>query len=386
MAFSTLDRFDTMSHVNARCRMHRASLQVPSAASTVSGPIRPRYEAVLTPEALAFVADLVRTFRPRVERAARRAVASARPGSTRRAPRLPRRDAPTCARGDWTVRAAARRICSTAASRSPGPIDRKMVINALNSGASVFMADFEDANSPTWDNLVDGQINLGDAVRRTITLHGARDGQDVRAQREDRDAASCARAAGTSSSSTSRSTAQPMPGALFDFGLFFFHNAQGAARARHRARTSTCRRWRATSRRASGTTSSSARRSALGVPRGTIKATVPHRDAARRVRDGRDPLRAARALGGPQLRPLGLHLQLHQEARGTTRRPSCRTASQVTMDKGVPRGLRRSSSSRRATAAACTRWAGWRRRSRSRTTRPPTRRRSRRCAPTSCAR
>ena len=63
-----------------------------------------------------------------------------------------------------------------------GPVDRKMIINALNSGANVFMADFEDANSPTWDNIIQGQINLRDAVRRTIDYVTPR-GQGVQAER-----------------------------------------------------------------------------------------------------------------------------------------------------------------------------------------------------------
>ena len=68
-----------------------------------------------------------------------------------------------------------RPISRTAASRSPGPAgDRKMVINAFNSGARIYMADFEDANSPTWENVVGGQQNLTDAIERTISLERAR--------------------------------------------------------------------------------------------------------------------------------------------------------------------------------------------------------------------
>ena len=68
-----------------------------------------------------------------------------------------------------------------------GPVERKMMINALNSGASVFMADFEDANSPTWENCVQGQANLIDAVERTISLETPR--EELLAERRDRDAA-----------------------------------------------------------------------------------------------------------------------------------------------------------------------------------------------------
>ena len=100
-----------------------------------------------------------------------------------------------------------------------------MVINALNSGASVFMADFEDSHSPTWTNLIEGQINLRDAIRRTIAFT-APERQDVPPERARRDAAGPARAAGTWTRSTSRSTASRSPARLFDFGLYFFHNAR----------------------------------------------------------------------------------------------------------------------------------------------------------------
>ncbi len=101
-----------------------------------------------------------------------------------------------------------------------------MTINALNSGAKVWLADHEDANAPHWDNVVGGQANLRDAIGRTIVLHLAR-GQGVRAGRRSR----CrrivsGRAAGIWTSGTCWSTAQPVVGALFDFGLYFFHNAR----------------------------------------------------------------------------------------------------------------------------------------------------------------
>ena len=66
-----------------------------------------------------------------------------------------------------------------------GPVDRKMIINALNSGASVFMADFEDSNTPTWSNLIEGQINLRDAVRRTITYDDPATGKAYKLNRKD---------------------------------------------------------------------------------------------------------------------------------------------------------------------------------------------------------
>ena len=108
-----------------------------------------------------------------------------------------------------------------------------MVINALNSGASVFMADFEDANTPTWDNIVDGQIN---SRRRPShdRVHGAGTGKKY-ALKEKTAVLSCGRAAGTSSRGTCCVDGEPIPGGLFDFGLFFFHNAKEPLAARHRA-------------------------------------------------------------------------------------------------------------------------------------------------------
>ena len=214
-----------------------------------------------------------------------------------------------------------------------GPVDRKMIINALNSGANVFMADFEDSNAPTWDNLRRrASSTCATRCAATITLRRARD------------AASATRSTETTATLIVRPRGwhlpeqhvrvdgEPMPGvALRLRALLLPQRAASCSRAAP-ARTSTCRRWRATSRRGSGTTSSSRAQDALGIPRGHDQGDGADRDAPRRVRDGRDPLRAARALGGPQLRPLGLHLQLHQEAPRATRRACCPTAAQVTMD------------------------------------------------------
>ncbi|WP_439883529.1 malate synthase A [Pontibacter sp. MBLB2868] len=105
-----------------------------------------------------------------------------------------------------------------------GPVDRKMVINALNSGASVFMADFEDANSPTWENVVQGQINLRDAIRRDIdfTVHN---GKIYRLNEEV--AVLKVRPRGWHLVEKHLTVGgNPISASLFDFGLFFFHNAE----------------------------------------------------------------------------------------------------------------------------------------------------------------
>jgi malate synthase len=191
----------------------------------LSGPVRASYAAVLTPEALAFVADLARTFRPRVrELLARRVERQARFDKGERPDFLPE-TADIRAR-EWTVSPLPKDLLDRRVEIT-GPTDRKMVINALNSGASVFMADFEDANSPTWDNLVDGQINLGDAVRRTITFTAPETGKKYALK--DKTAVLLVRPRGWHLVERHfQVDGEPIPGGLFDFGLFFFHNAREA--------------------------------------------------------------------------------------------------------------------------------------------------------------
>ena len=146
--------------------------------------------------------------------------------------------------------------------------------------------------------------------------------QAIQAERQDRDAAGAPARLAPGRKARAWSTASRSRQSLFDFGLYFFHNAKSCWRAA-RARTSTCRRWRATSKRGCGTTCSCSRRSSWACR----KARSGHgadRDHPGRVRDGRDPLRAARPLRGPELRPLGLHLQLHQEIPQRRRFPAAR--------------------------------------------------------------
>ncbi len=134
----------------------------------IRAQIKPGYEQILTPEALALVAKLSRAFEPR-----RRELLAARVERARRLDAGERPDfLPETAHvreGDWKIAPippalACRRVEIT------GPVERKMVINALNSGADSYMTDFEDSNTPNWDNQINGQINLRDAVRRTISL------------------------------------------------------------------------------------------------------------------------------------------------------------------------------------------------------------------------
>ena len=104
-----------------------------------------------------------------------------------------------------------------------GPTERKMLINALNSGADVFMADFEDANSPTWDNLVQGHINLREAIERTIELQTPEKVYRL----NEKAALLLVRPRGWHLNEKHVLVdGQPMSGSLFDFGLYFFHNAR----------------------------------------------------------------------------------------------------------------------------------------------------------------
>lgn len=105
-----------------------------------------------------------------------------------------------------------------------GPVDRKMVINALNSGASTFMADFEDSNSPTWENNLSGQYNMRDAVRKTITFT-APNGKYYKLN-DDKIATLLVRPRGWHLEEKHMLVdGEPMSASIFDFGLYFFHNA-----------------------------------------------------------------------------------------------------------------------------------------------------------------
>ncbi len=152
-----------------------------------------------------------------------------------------------------------------------GPVDRKMVINALNCGANVFMADFEDANSPTWTNNLDGQINLRDAIRRTIEFTSP---EGKKYKLNDKIATLLVRPRGWHLDEKHVLLGgKPISGSLFDFGLFFFHNAKqqianGSGPYFYLPKLEShleARLWNDVFNFA---------QDALGVPRGTIRATV----------------------------------------------------------------------------------------------------------------
>ncbi|MCZ7574009.1 MAG: malate synthase A [Ardenticatenaceae bacterium] len=188
----------------------------------VVGPMLPEFEQILTPEALQFVATLVRTFGERREALLRRRVErQARIDAGELPDFLPETE--HVRHGTWTVAPVPHDLQDRRVEIT-GPVDRKMIINALNSGANVYMADFEDANSPTWENTIRGQINLRDAVAGTIRF-ASPDGRVY--QLNDRVATLLARPRGWHLVEKHvLIDGKPAPASLFDFGLYFYHNGK----------------------------------------------------------------------------------------------------------------------------------------------------------------
>ena len=201
-----------------------------------------------------------------------------------------------------------------------------MVINALNSGAKVFMTDFEDANSPTWENMIDGQRNLSEAIDRTIRLE---QGEKVY-ELNDETATLVVRPRGWHLVERHFEVdGAPMCGSLFDFGLYLLRNHERLARAgtgpyfylpkleSHRE----ARLWNQAFELAQDT---------LRLPRGTVRATVLIETVLAAFEMDEILLRARPARDRSERRPLGLPLQRHQEARPPTRvraaRPQRRSA------------------------------------------------------------
>ena len=190
-----------------------------SSGVEVLGPVEGRVSEILTPEALAFVAALHRRFNSDREQllAARqerqqRLDAGERPDFLEETRKV--------RESEWRVAPAPPELQDRRVEIT-GPVDRKMVINALNSGARVFMADFEDANSPTWQNNVDGQVNLRDASAGTISL----DTGEKTYELGDDPAVLLVRPRGWHLLERHvLADGEPISGSLFDFGLYVFHN------------------------------------------------------------------------------------------------------------------------------------------------------------------
>ena len=186
-------------------------------------PVNGSYREILTPEALSFVADLQRKSNAR-----RKALLDARHERQKRIEGGERPDFLKETKGtrdaEWAVAPLPKDILDRRVEIT-GPVDRKMIINALNSGAKVFMADFEDSNTPTWSNLIEGHINLRDAIRRSITYSDPGTGKQYKLN--DRVAVLFVRPRGWHLEERHvRVDGEPISGSIFDFGLYFFHNAK----------------------------------------------------------------------------------------------------------------------------------------------------------------
>ncbi|MGE0386034.1 MAG: malate synthase A [Gammaproteobacteria bacterium] len=229
----------------------------------------PACQDVLGPQALAFVADLVSRFGPRRAELLQRRRDRQRAFDAGALPDfLP--ETREIRESAWTVAPipadlADRRVEIT------GPVDRKMIINALNSGARVYMADFEDSSSPTWSGMIEGQVNLRDAVRRTIEFTNP-DGRSYRLN--ERTATLMVRPRGWHLEEAHvQFDGAPIPASLFDFGLYFFHNARaliarGTAPYFYVPKMEShleARLWNDVFNHA---------QDSLGIPRGTIRATA----------------------------------------------------------------------------------------------------------------
>uniref|UniRef100_A0AAU3GMX3 Malate synthase n=1 Tax=Streptomyces sp. NBC_01401 TaxID=2903854 RepID=A0AAU3GMX3_9ACTN len=202
------------------------SAPAPSPLAIVDAEPLPRQDEVLTDAALAFVAELHRRFTPRRdELLARRDDRRAGIARTSTLDFLPETEA---IRVDdtWKV-APAPAALEDRRVEITGPTDRKMTINALNSGARVWLADFEDASAPTWENVVTGQLNLIDAYTRNIDFTDPKSGKSYALKPADELATVVTRPRGWHLDERHlQLDGTAVPGALVDFGLYFFHNAQ----------------------------------------------------------------------------------------------------------------------------------------------------------------
>ena len=234
----------------------------------IRAALQPEHGRVLTADALAFIAKLCREFEPR-----RQQLLAARAARQREfdAGKMPDFLAETrgIRESQWTIAAQPKDLQDRRVEIT-GPTDRKMVINALNCGAATFMADFEDANCPTWDNMVAGQANIMDAVRRTITFEQA--GKQYRLN--DRTAVLIPRPRGWHLDEKHvLLDGKPVSGSLFDFALLFFHNAKellarGSGPYYYLPKMEShleARLWNDVFKLAQST---------LGVPQGSVRATV----------------------------------------------------------------------------------------------------------------
>ena len=191
------------------------------AGMEIKAEIKPGYEKVLTPGALALVAKLTREFEPRRQQLlATRVERAKRLDAGERPDFLP--ETQHIREGDWTI-APIPKALECRRVEITGPVERKMVINALNSGADSYMTDFEDSNTPNWDNQIQGQLNMIDAVRKTITFEQG--GKIYKLN--DKTATLVVRPRGWHLDEKHVFIdGKRISGGIFDFALFMYHNAK----------------------------------------------------------------------------------------------------------------------------------------------------------------
>ena len=197
------------------------TLPLPSGMQ-ISAPLRPGYETILTPDALALVAKLHRAFNPRrKELLAARLARQERIDAGELPDFLP--ETRSVRESDWLI-APLPKALERRRVEITGPVEAKMIINAFNSGADSYMTDFEDSNSPRWDNQIQGQINIAKAIRRTLTFTNE-SGKEYRLN--DTVATLQVRPRGWHLDEKHVTVdGERVSGGLFDFALFFFHNAR----------------------------------------------------------------------------------------------------------------------------------------------------------------
>jgi malate synthase len=200
-----------------------ADLKLP-AGMAITGRVTPEYAEILTPEALELVARLHRAFNPRRhELLAQRHARQVELDAGKLPDFLP--ETADVRADDWKIAPFPAQLNDRRVEIT-GPVERKMIINALNSGAKVFMADFEDANTPNWDNQVSGQINLRDALRRTIDFTSP-EGKQYALKAET--ALLFVRPRGWHLDEKHVTVdGEPVSGGIFDFALYLFHNGHKA--------------------------------------------------------------------------------------------------------------------------------------------------------------
>ncbi|GAB4514326.1 MAG: malate synthase A [Sulfuricaulis sp.] len=197
------------------------SLPVP-AGMALRAEVPDDYASILTPEALDFIADLMRAFGPEREQLLARRLERQAQLDQGIKPDFPP-ETRSVREADWTIAPVPAELQDRRVEIT-GPVERKMIINALNSGANVFLADLEDSLAPSWDNVIRGQINLRDAVRRSIS-YDSPEGKHYALNKTT--AILFVRPRGWHLIEKHVLVdGRPVSGSLFDFGLYFFHNAK----------------------------------------------------------------------------------------------------------------------------------------------------------------